>query len=306
MIGRICSVVICLTGATIFGAAVRGTWPDALGLGAILAITGALAFGLGLIPRPPAAPGAPPPLSPGAQLLQMFTAPTAVFQNLRAHPRWVTAFLAIVLCGAVYDLAFTRRLTPEAITAAALEVALADRPIPAAELAALREQQIAAAEAPLAVATRLIGRATSVFLVLSITAGLFVLGVVVAGGQISFWQALAAAFSATAPPAIVNTSLSLIVLHLKAPGEVHPIRGQRGLLLDNLGAFFSPDAQPVLYTAASFVGLISLYGLWLMAQGLRHSGERMTPRAAWTVALCLWGTNLGFNLLIAALYPKVI
>ena len=66
---------------------------------------------------------------------------------------------------------------------------------------------------------------------------------------------------------------------------------------------FSPAAHPVLFVAASFIGVLSFYGLWLTATGLHNGGGRVSKGAAWAAALTVWGIGLLFSIGWAALFP---
>jgi len=85
--------------------------PGGVGTGGAVAFLGILWFALSFISLPQVA-GAEPPMASSERVLGMFYEPTRVFRNLRAHPRWLTAFIVIAVLAAVYSFAFTRRLTP--------------------------------------------------------------------------------------------------------------------------------------------------------------------------------------------------
>jgi hypothetical protein len=100
--------------------------------------------------------------------------------------------------------------------------------------------------------------------------------------------------------------LSLLLLYLKSPDEIDPIRGQRGLARLDLGLLFTPAEHPYLYTAGSMIGVISLYGLWLTATGLRNTGERVSTTNAWIIALILWAIGLLLAVSLAAIFPSFV
>src|SRR5258708_7191095 len=88
--------------------------PGGVGTGGGVAFFGILLFALSFIGLPQVV-GAEPPMAPLERVSGMFYEPTRVFRNLRAHPRWATAFVVITLLAAVNSFAFTRRVTPERI-----------------------------------------------------------------------------------------------------------------------------------------------------------------------------------------------
>lgn len=303
---RIFGIVLLVVGVALFVSGIRGTLPLGTSMGALLCLTGAVLLGVSFVGQPPLPLDAPPPLSPYERLTGIFKEPSRVFGSLRTHPKWLLPFVIIILCAALYNLAFTQKLEQEVITGAAIDKTLEGRLIPRSQLEAIKRQQVEQAKSPLSRVAQVIGQASSLFLFMTLIAGLYVLGMFITGGLLNFWSALSVALYATLPPALIHTSLSLIILFVMSADEIHPLRGQRGLMRDNLGVLFSPDAHPVLYTVASFFGVVSFYGLWLMAKGLRNATVASSAAGAWAVALAIWGLNLCFNVALAVLYPKFI
>src|SRR3989454_882225 len=92
--------------------------PGGTGTGIAFAFWGALLFGYSFIPLPQTKSDEEPPLSGLQKLTGIFYEPSRVFRNLRAHPRWLAAFLTIAIANAVYSQMFVSRLTPERISEA--------------------------------------------------------------------------------------------------------------------------------------------------------------------------------------------
>src|SRR5690348_7843848 len=69
------------------------------GTGLALCALGVLFFALSFA-RLPNVPDAPPPMGTVGRLTGIFFEPSAVFQNLRAHPRWLAAILIAGLINA--------------------------------------------------------------------------------------------------------------------------------------------------------------------------------------------------------------
>jgi hypothetical protein len=101
--------------------------PGGIFTGLAFVCWGLLLFGLSFI-RLPETAADEPPMSPVQKILGMFYEPTRVFRNLRAHPKWLAAFLVIVVVNIVYSVAFVQRLTPERIVAHTMDK-LAESPI---------------------------------------------------------------------------------------------------------------------------------------------------------------------------------
>jgi hypothetical protein len=100
--------------------------------------------------------------------------------------------------------------------------------------------------------------------------------------------------------------LSLVLLFVKDPDDLHPVLGQGGLVTDNLGALVKPGEHPVLFGLLSAFGVLAFYHVWLTATGLRHAGERVSSGSAWTIAIVFWGIGLLFAVASSALFGGFI
>ena len=274
--------------------------------GGSLLLLGLVLLGLSFVPTREPAGDAPPPMSVGARLAGIFFEPSNVFQNLRAHPRWLVALVLIAALGYGYSLAFTRRVTPERIAEFTTEKVVESGFVPAEAAERMKADQIEAAKSPARVAAGAVGHFTSVFVITAIIAALYMLAVMVFGGRIGYWQALSVAVYAALPAIIIDKLLSLVILYLKSPDDLHPVLGQNTLVTDNLGALFSPAQNPVLFSLASAIGVLSFYRLWMLATGLRHGSERLSKGSAWAVAIIFWLIVVLFGVVMSLLFPQFI
>lgn len=274
--------------------------------GVALAIFGLVLFGLSFVPRTAPAADAPARMSFLQQLVGIFFEPTRVFQNLRAHPEWLYALLLIVALNFAYTVAFTKRLTPERIVSYNLDKAAESGFVPADKLEEIKQQQIEDAKSPARIALGIVPQLVVAFVFSAIIAALILLAVMVFGGRIGFWQALAVAIYSAIPITVISKVLSLVLLYVKDPDEIHPILGQQGLLTDNLGILFKPAERPVLYSIASSFGLLAFYWVWLRAVGIRNGGEKITSGSAWTISIAFWVIGLLFVIALSALFPQFI
>ena len=119
-----------------------------------------------------------------------------------------------------------------------------------------------------------------------------------------FWQTYAVAAYVAFPVVVIQKLISLIILFIKSPDDIHPIIGQETLLTDNLGILFKPGDHPMLYVAAASIGVLSIYKLWLTAKGLHHGGYKVGSSAGWGVAITLWVLGLLLGLGAAAIFPS--
>jgi len=115
------------------------------------------------------------------------------------------------------------------------------------------------------------------FFGLAFFAVLYLLGTLAFGGRMHFWQAYSVAAFVGFPWLILQKGISFIILFVKSPDDIHPLIGQESLVTDNLGILFKSAEHPVLFVAASAIGLLSFYRLWLAAKGLHEAGYRLVP-----------------------------
>ena len=282
--------------------------PIGVGPGVALCLFGIALFGLSFIPLP-VIPDAEPPLSPLQKIAGIFYEPTRVFRNLRVHPRWVAAYLVVAILTVIYTFAFVQRLTPERIVNHRMDkVAEMGPPFapPPEMLEQMRATALEEAKSPLKQAGAGITALAAAFIFAGIVSALYLLGALAFGGRINFWQALSVYFYASLPVVVIQKLLSLVILYIKDPDDIHPILGQDNLVQDNLGILFSPATHPVLFVIASWIGILSFYGLWLKAKGLHHGGTRVSSSAGWGVAITMWLIGLVLVTIITALFPGFI
>jgi hypothetical protein len=275
------------------------------GPGAALCLLGLVLLGLSFIPRR-LVEDAPPPMPFLQKLGNIFFEPSAVFRNLRAHPRWFGALLIAALLSFAYTTAFTYRLTPERIVNFTTDKVIERFNLPPERAAQMKEQQIADAKSPAKVAGNSVTVFVGLFVVMCLIAGLCMLFVLLFGGRLGFWQALAMVVWASLPAIIIEKVLSLVLLYVKDPDDIHPVLGQTTLVTDNLGALVKPADSPVLFAVLASFGILAFYRLWLTATGLRHTSDRLSKGSAWTIAIIFWAVGLLLAVASSALFGSFI
>jgi Yip1 domain len=278
--------------------------PGGIGTGAAFAFWGLLLFGFSFIPLPKKKGDEEPPMSGVGKLTGIFFEPTRVFQNLRANPRWLAAFLTIAIVNAIYAAAFVQRLTPTRIVDFTMEK-MESSPIkpPPDRMAQTKDDMLQSMSQPIQRVQTTAKSFVGLFVLMSFIAALSLLGVLAFGGRMNFWQTFAAVLYGFVPLAIISKAASLIILYLKSPEDIHPILDQETLLhYDNLGVLFSPADHPALYVLGSSIGLLSFYGLWLRAKGLQHASYKVSSSAAWGVSITLWVLALLIGMIFATLF----
>jgi Yip1-like protein len=268
-----------------------------------------LLFLLALI-RLPLLPNAEPPLSWFEKVTGVFFEPSRVFRNLRFNPTWIGAFLTIWVLTTIYSTAFIQRITPERIVDHTVEkVAQMGPPFapPPEAIDQMRTNQMDSLKNPVQRVGNVLKSLVGIFVFSGvIPAALIFLGVLVFGGRINFWQALAVVFYSALPVIVIQKILGLVILYLKAPDDLHPVLNAETTLQDNLGILLAPAEHPVLFVIASFIGLTSFYWLWLRAKGIHFGGTRVSKGQGWGVAITLWLLLLVFAVIITALFPGFI
>jgi hypothetical protein len=294
-------LIVCIGGIAKF-------IPGGIGTGLSLAVLGLALFGLSFVPLPVVG-GEEGPMSPVQKLTGIFFEPSRVFRNLRTHPRWLAAYLVVVVLSAIYTFAFTQRVTPDRIVNYTMDkLAEMGPPFapPADKLEQIRAQQIEDARNPVQRIGTVIKAFAGAFIVTGIIAAIYMLVTLVFGGRINYWQSFAALFYAAVPVIAVQKLLGLVLLYVKAPEDIHPILGQETLVQDNLGVLVSPANHPVIFVLASAIGILSFYGLWLKATALKNAGTKVSKGTAWGVALTMWILAVLLMSGITALFPNFI
>jgi len=274
-----------------------------IGTGAALAFWGLLLFAFSFIPLPQTKGDEEPPMSGPGKILGIFYEPSRVFRNLRAHPRWLAAFLVIAIVNAVYAAAFVQRLTPERIVDYTMEK-METSPIkpPPEQMGKIKDDALQAAKQPIQRVQTAVKSFVGIFAFVCFVAALCLLGVLAFGGRMNFWQALAAVLYAYMPVAVISKLVSIVILFIKSPDDIHPILGQETLLTDNLGVLFKPADHPVLFVVGTAFGVLSFYGLWLKAKGLATAGQKVSSGAAWGVTITLFALSLIIGMIFATLF----
>ena len=281
--------------------------PGGIGTGIAFAFWGVLLFAFSFIPLPQTKGDEEPAMSGLQKVMGIFFEPTRVFRNLRAHPHWLAAFLVIAIVNAAYAAAFVQRLTPERIVDFTMEK-MESSPIkpPPDKMAETKDGMLRAAKEPIQRVETAAKSFVAIFVFVCFVASLCLLGVLAFGGRMNFWQAFAAVLYSYMPVAVISKLVSMVILFIKAPDDIHPLIGQETLLTDNLGILFKPADHPVLFVLGTAVGVLSLYGLWLKAKGLANAGQKVSSSAAWGVSITLFVLSLIIGMIFATLFSSFI
>lgn len=302
---RAVAIALFALGLIVLVLGILGVVPGGSWTGPGFAVWGIILFAFSFIPLPKTTGTEEPPMSAVEKLTGIFYEPTRVFRNLRAHPRWLAPFLVISIVSLIYSFTFAQRLTPERIVNYYMDK-MEQGPIkpPPEQMPRVRQDALDQATQPIQRVQTAAKTFPGVFVLFCFIAALCLLGVLVFGGRINFWQAFAAVLFAATPVVVIQKLLSLLLLFVKDPDDVHPVLNQESLVQDNLGFFFDPAQNPVLFVLGSSIGILVFYGLWLRAKGLANAGYKVSPTAAWGTTILLWVLTLIIGLIFALLFPS--
>lgn len=287
---RITGIIVAVLGILVAVLGFTNILPNLGSTGILLVLLGGLLFGLSFIPMPESIESKP--MSFPETLVKMFYAPTEVFQNLRRHPRFLGVVLVMSVMSGIFTVAFFQRLTPERITNHTIEKLAESGWVPADQLEKVRADTLETNKNPFARTGQLINSFIGLVFLVAFLGLIFWLITLAFGGQMNYWQGVAATAYAFFPITIIQKGLSLLILYLKDPTEIHPILGQQTLVQDSLNFLIAPSDSPVLYTLLSSISLLTIYFLWLLATGLKNTGERVSPTIAWTSTIIFWVVGL--------------
>ena len=233
-----------------------------------------------------------PEMSTAETLTGIFFEPSRTYEALRARPRFLVAGLILLALALIFTLVLYTRVDMSQFIRSRIEQSQASSG------AQISEEQI---DMQVRVG-KMFGMAViplSVPITLAAGAGLYLLGVMVFGGSITYKKALSVWAYSSLPPAVLLTLIGILVLFLKAPETIDPER----MIATNPGALLGEGSSKVLVALLSQFDLVRFYGLFLAALGLRKVGK-LSSGAAWGVVIALWAIGALFAVASAALFNR--
>ena len=186
------AIILFVVGLLIVIAGFANFVPGGARSGGAVCFWGVLLFAFSFIRLPKTGPDAPPPMSALQRIAGVFYEPANVFRNLRSHPRWLAGLLLIASLNIAYSVAFTQRLTPERIVNYMADKMAQTPWIPPEAVERQREEGLEQAKNPVQRVGTAIASVVGTFAFMSLMGALYMLGVLVFGGRINFWQSLCA------------------------------------------------------------------------------------------------------------------
>ena len=240
----------------------------------------------------PIAPSAPATgesdMSTAETLTGIFFEPSRTFEALRVRPRFLVAGLILLALACIVTVVLYTRVDMGQLIRERMERS------PNAAQQTEQQKEMGAR----------IGKTFGMFVVpasvpIAIAAGsaLYLLGVLVFGGSITYKKSLSVWTYSWLPPSILGALLAIIILFVKDPESIDPEK----MVATNPGALFGPDSPRVLVALLSQFDLLRFFGLYLAALGLRKVAK-LSSGQAWGVVLSLWFLGLLFSVAAAGIF----
>ena len=306
---RLAGIIVAAIGFVICILSITKILPGLTSTGVFLILFGGLVIGLSFVDKPD--PDGTEKMSTPGTLANIFFAPSDVFRNLRRHPRWLIAALIMSILSATYTNLFLYRLGPDRVANYTIDKTLEISMIRDNEEAKKgveegRAKAIADNKDPVIRAGQAISGFVGSVFGYAFLALIFFLFALAMGGSINFWQAFSATVYASFPVAVIRFFLNTILLFIKDPTDIHPILGQQTLIQDNLNFLVTSAEHPVLFTLLGSLSLLLFYWIWMLATGLKNTGEKVTGTIAWSAALTIYVLLVFLGVAVAALFPSFV
>lgn len=238
-----------------------------------------------------------PEMSTPATLSNIFFEPSATFDALRRRPRFLVAALIIVALTTLVTFALFQKVSFERVVRDAIEKSSSTEQMSPEQ----KEQVIEMQTGPIGKAIGYSARLIATIVTLAGGAALYMLGVMLMGGKMSYKQSLSVWTYSSFAPAVLGTILELVVLFLKSPDDLDFTRPGAGLLVTNLGVLIGSEGSKVLRAVLSWFDLLTFYGMFLAALGLRKVGK-LSSGSAWSIVIGLWVLGMVFSAARTALF----
>ena len=214
-----------------------------------------------------------------SELLQIFYAPSQVFDKVRERGIWLPAMLAIVACALLASYVVVNALGMETIIRKQME----SNP---QQMERMGPDGIArAANSPIAKGMAYGAPLIFTPIVLLIIAALFMAGLSLTGSKLRFAQALGATCYAWFPYSLITLLMSALILQVSQSKEDLNVRN---LIATNAGAFLDPvTTNKALYSFASSIDILSFGLVAFLSYGLARVSGRSFGSCA-TVVIGLW------------------
>jgi hypothetical protein len=216
-------------------------------------------------------------------LANIFFEPAATFTALRERPRFLVAALIMAALLVGVTALILQRVNFEDAVRRAIE----NNPQTEQMDAEQKEQMVRMQTGPIGKTMAYAGPIVGTFVVIAAGAALYLLGVMLMGGKMSYRQALSVWTYSSFPPTVLGSILTVVLIFLKSAEDIDFSKPGAGLVVTSLGALVGSEGSPVLRAALSRFDLFTFYGMFLAAVGLRRVAK-ISSGSAWGVVIGLW------------------
>jgi hypothetical protein len=238
-----------------------------------------------------------PDVSEAQSLTGIFFEPSRVFNSFRRKPRFVVAIILMLISYLAFITVFFTKIDYNKFVRAAIENSPRAAQMPPEQI----DQAVEMQTKPVLKAIFLYVVPSVVFLIVFTIGGLlYMAGVMMMGGKISFLQGVGVWVYSSLPPTLIAMILNIILVFIKDPESYDQVAASRtGLVQANLGILFSAKDSKMLHAVFSQFDVFAFYGLFLAALGLRIVGK-ISSGLAWTIVLAIFLVRIAFSVLGAS------
>jgi len=217
-----------------------------------------------------------------SRIVGVFFEPSKTFADIAERPGWIVPLILTILVALAFSVAVTQRIGWDRVVRHQFETSARLQQMPQDQ----KDQAIAVG----AKAAAISGYAAPIFFVplADIIMAAVLLGI--AGGIMSGGMRFKQVFAVVCYgglPAVISGILKVVVIFLKNPED---IAIENPLPFFNLGALMDPNTpSKALYAFASSMDLFTIWGILLMATGLKAAaGKRLSFAGALVAVLVPW------------------
>lgn len=239
-------------------------------------------------------------MSTAETLSNIFFEPGRTFESLRRRPRFLVAALIMIALATAFTILLFQKMDFERFMREQIEKSpRAEQMTPEQKDAAVKFQTGTFGKA-LVYVTPVIAS----LVIFAAGAGIYLLGSMLMGGTMNYWQSLSVWVYSSLPPAVLLTVANFVLLLVKSRDDIDIGQSSTGLVRANLGVFLPSGSSPVLAAVLNSFDIFTFYGLFLAAVGLRKVA-RMSSGSAWAVVLGLWIISIIVKVAWAAAFGSV-
>ena len=229
------------------------------------------------------------------RLSAIFFEPGKVFEEIKRRPTWLGIFVVLAVVVIAGQYVAVTRVDYETYLRQALTWNPFTKNMAEEQIQKILSQPRSAFQQYMQVA---LAPVTTLIVYLGL-AGVFLLAFVLMGASLTYKKALAVAFWAMAPPAIILTLLAIVLMLVKEPDSLDVIDISRNVA-SNPAVAVDEKTNPLLHSLLARIDLFSFWTIYLLALGFSTVSETKLGKAA-AVILVVWGLYVVIRVGIAML-----